>query len=258
MTPGQEADIPHFGGWAALYRRFRPGYPAAVYQRLRAELHATGQCVELGAGSGQATHCLAGLFQHVIAVEPDARMAALIPAHPCIDVRLARAEEVTLPAAQADAVVAATALHWMDAPAVLRRAHDWLKPGGVFFACTYATAQYPGAPAALAATVQRYAKLWRAHTHERIAHFSSTEALIAAATGFTAPTEFEVYADFRWSAEQVAGCLMSMSYGQAYAQATGAPDDALAAFAADLDAAVGGALIGVRFPIACAFAHRLG
>src|SRR4051812_25291898 len=100
---------PRYGLHADRYRRFRPGYPGWLFD-LAAERcgppHALA--LELGAGSGQATSEILRRFERVVAVEPDADMAALIPADPRLQVRVAPAESAELPSG-VDAAISATA-----------------------------------------------------------------------------------------------------------------------------------------------------
>lgn len=247
--------LPAYGGWAALYQRYRPRYPAPVFDLLEKLSPSSGLCVELGAGSGQATGDLLRRFDRVIAIEPDAQMAERIPADPGLEVRVQRAEDATLPFARADAVVVATALHWMDQERVAQLAADWLKPGGIAFVFGYAAAQYPGSPPSVTEVAMRYARLWRSHMHERLSSWRPYSDALRAAGVFAEVRTFEVYADHVWSPEEAAGFLLTTSYGQSFAQSTGDPEGARRGLAADLTAATGGKPITVRFPIEGAYAR---
>ncbi|MEZ5892849.1 MAG: class I SAM-dependent methyltransferase, partial [Parvularculaceae bacterium] len=124
----------NFGEAAKRYSAFRPDYPAAVFEFLTA--HAAsgrGFAVDLGAGSGQATRRLATLYDRVVAVEPDSRLAGDGAFAANVAVEVKAAEEADFPAGSVDAVISATAFHWMDQPLVCRHVARWLKPGGAFF-----------------------------------------------------------------------------------------------------------------------------
>ena len=124
---------PAFGDDACAYLRHRPGYPDALYDVLLAACgDRRGLCVDLGAGSGQASLALAERFGRVVAIEPDARMLALMPDHPRIEKRDIAAEDADFPDGTVDAVTVATAFHWMDQPRVIANVHRWLRPGGAF------------------------------------------------------------------------------------------------------------------------------
>lgn len=255
---GRRAGAPAFGTWADLYQRFRPIYPTAVFDLLSKLTRGKhGLCVELGAGSGQATACLLDRFDRVIAVEPDAAMAGLIAPSPRLCPVVAPAEAYHGPSAPADAVVAASALHWMDQDVVTARAADWLRPGGVFFAFSYGAVQYPGASHALARVLQNHAKRSRVHVHPRLSDFAPYAAAIASSGRYGHVDWFELYAEHRWSAMEVAGFLVSTSYGQAAALSSGDPARYLGDLAAAITDAQGERFVSVRFPIDGAFGLRL-
>lgn len=251
---GAESSAPAFGAWANLYQKHRPAYPAKVFDRLDAVTGgASGLCIELGAGSGQATADLVQRFSHVVAVEPDAAMARLIPASPRLDVRIAPAEAVELPERTADAVVAAASFHWMDQAAVARRAARWLAPGGVFFAFVMGRVQFPDAPRAVAERVNFEMIRARAHVDERLWSWTPyTEALRQSGV-FAATSGFELYADYAWTPAEAAGFLASMSFAQPLAHASGDPDGYLEALTQDLARAARHRPIAARIPIEGAY-----
>ena len=116
-----------FGTAADRYDRIRPDYPVAAIRWILGDRPL--RVVDLGAGTGILTRQLVALGHEVIAIEPDPQMRKRI------DVAAAAAgsaEEIPLPDAYVDAVVAGQAYHWFD-PA---RAHPEiarvLRPGGVF------------------------------------------------------------------------------------------------------------------------------
>lgn len=216
------SETPAFGGWAASYLRFRPGYPAAVFDLLAAlAAPHLGLCVELGAGSGQATGDLLARFAQVAAVEPDAAMAALIPAAPRLQVHLAAAETVSFPPGSVDAVAAATALHWMPQAEVVRAAAGWLRPGGVFMAFAFGKAQYPQLPGAAQDLLQRETLRARPHMHDRLVSFTPYEDTLRASRRFAAVEAFEFMTEWTWGAEEVVGFWASTSFGRALAESSG-------------------------------------
>jgi SAM-dependent methyltransferase len=116
-----------FGAIASDYDRVRPGPPPAALDWL-----LPARCdvvVDLAAGTGLLTRALASLAGHVIAVEPDDRMRAVLAARsPGVDALAGRGEAIPLPAAAADAVLISSAWHWMDpdraAPEIARVLRD--------------------------------------------------------------------------------------------------------------------------------------
>lgn len=126
-------DPMHFDGLAASYAEARPPYPAPLWRDVLATgLVAPGRrALDLGAGSGEATKELLDHGMDVVAVEPGAKLAALLKERlPRATVIRARAEDIDPDSASFDLVVAATSIHWMDLGAVLPIVHRSLIAGG--------------------------------------------------------------------------------------------------------------------------------
>lgn len=124
------------------YRRFRPGYPRSLLDRLRAHVLAGERSswpepwllLDVGAGTGISTRALRHVFgpdPRVVGVEPGRSMRATATGEPdgaeYVD---GRAEEVPFPDASASLVLAAQAVHWFDRPAFYAEAARLLLPGG--------------------------------------------------------------------------------------------------------------------------------
>ena len=127
----------HFSGVAAGYQAFRPGYPPALFDWLASVAPARERAVDLGCGTGQASRALAQRFDEVVALDPSAEQIAHATPHPRVSYRVAPAEATGLPAASADLVVAAQALHWFDAARLQLELARIARPGAVFAAFTY-------------------------------------------------------------------------------------------------------------------------
>lgn len=103
-----------FGQDAVAYAEHRPDYrPAAVEWALTP---APGlRVLDLGAGTGKLTATLTSLGFETVAVEPDPQMLAeLRRSVPGVEAMSGSAEEIPLPDASVDAVVAGNAMHWFD------------------------------------------------------------------------------------------------------------------------------------------------
>jgi SAM-dependent methyltransferase len=120
-----------FGAIADDYDRLRSGpAPAAVDWLLPTR---PGVVVDLGAGTGLLTRALGGKAGHIIAVEPDARMRAVLAARsPGVQVLAGRGEAIPLPDASADAVLVSSAWHWMDPGRAAQEVARVLRDGGRF------------------------------------------------------------------------------------------------------------------------------
>jgi trans-aconitate methyltransferase len=130
-----------FGRVADLYERARPSYADAVIDELiaRAGLAPGQRVLEVGAGTGKATRMLAERGLSVLALEPDAAMAA-VARRTCSIYPLVEVEQIAFedwrPREQVPALLSAQAWHWI-APAVRYvRAAEALSPGGTL-ACIW-------------------------------------------------------------------------------------------------------------------------
>ena len=120
-----------FGTAAVAYAEQRPDYAqAAVRWALE---RAPGQRVlDLGAGTGKLTAALLALGAEVIAVEPDPAMVTeLRGALPAVCALAGSAEEIPLPDASVDAVLAGNAMHWFDMDVAGPEIARVLAPGGI-------------------------------------------------------------------------------------------------------------------------------
>ena len=116
------------------YQRARPTYPAelfdAIFERL-ADARVPTHVLEVGPGTGQATTELVARAGQVTAVEPGTNFAArLRQTHPSVDVHHGDFETADLELGSFDAIVCATAYHWIEGEARLGRPHELLRPGG--------------------------------------------------------------------------------------------------------------------------------
>lgn len=122
-----------FGRIAADYDTARPDYaPEALDRAVEAlELAPDARVVDLAAGSGTLTQALVERFRDVVAIEPDDGMRAVLTRRPAdVEVIVATAEQIPLPAASVDAVFVGDAFHWFDGPLAVAEIDRILRPGG--------------------------------------------------------------------------------------------------------------------------------
>jgi SAM-dependent methyltransferase len=128
VGPGERARS--FGAQAELYDRLRPGYPAAALDAVLPR--GARRVADVGAGTGKLTAALSARGLAAVAVEPDAAMRAVLARRlPAVDVRSGDAEALPLADGEVDAVLFATAWHWVEPEQAAREARRVLASGGV-------------------------------------------------------------------------------------------------------------------------------
>ena len=149
---------------AELYDRARPGYPPELFADLAelADLVPGSRVLEIGCGTGQATLPLAERGYAIVAVELGADLAAVarrkLAAFPSVSVVVSAFEDWPLPVERFDAVVSATAFHWLDPAIRVSKSADALRPGGTL--ATISTHHIAGGTAAFFAEVQACYERW--------------------------------------------------------------------------------------------------
>ncbi|WP_262282243.1 class I SAM-dependent methyltransferase [Micromonospora sp. MA102] len=120
-----------FGAAAAAYAEHRPDYAQAAV-RWALEPAPGPRVLDLGAGTGKLTATLVASGADVVAVEPDPGMLTeLRRALPAVRALPGSAEQIRLPDASVDAVLAGNALHWFDMAVAGPEIARVLAPGGI-------------------------------------------------------------------------------------------------------------------------------
>lgn len=125
-----------FDSAAERYDRARPPYPRQLFDDLAvmAELGGGDRILEIGPGTGIATVPLAERGYQIVAVELGAELAAVarrrLAPHANVEVVVAPFEDWPIPNEPFDAVVSATAFHWIDPEVRLTKSAQALRPGG--------------------------------------------------------------------------------------------------------------------------------
>lgn len=118
------------------YVKYRPGYPAAILDVLKAECGLTPGAfiADVGSGTGLLARVFLDLGCHVFGIEPNAEMRAagehLLAEYRLFDSRDGSAEATGLPTASVHFVTAGQAFHWFDPPRAQEEFRRILKPEG--------------------------------------------------------------------------------------------------------------------------------
>jgi SAM-dependent methyltransferase len=125
-----------FSNRVDYYIRYRPRYPAAVLDFLKAELSLSPQALiaDIGSGTGILAEMLLRNGNPVFGVEPNPEMRAaaeaLLNAYPHFHSVSGRAEATTLAATSVDVITAGQAFHWFQTGQARQEFRRILKPGG--------------------------------------------------------------------------------------------------------------------------------
>lgn len=125
-----------FDAAAERYDRARPKYPPAIFEDLAelSGLEPGSSVLEIGCGTGHATVPLAERGYRIVAVELGAALAKVarrrLAPYPDAQVIVADFEDWKLPAQPFDAVVSATAFHWISPEIRVQKAAAALRAGG--------------------------------------------------------------------------------------------------------------------------------
>lgn len=127
----------HFSGQAADYARYRPDYPAALFEFLAGlapERHRAWDCAT---GNGQAALGLASHFEAVVATDASIRQIRQAARRGGVRYAVASAEESPLEKESIALVTVAQAIHWFDRARFWEEARRVLVPGGAIAVWAY-------------------------------------------------------------------------------------------------------------------------
>jgi SAM-dependent methyltransferase len=121
----------HFSRVSSRYARYRPHYPAALFEWLASHVPRHHLAWDCATGSGQAAAGLAAHFSHVVATDASAEQidSAAPAAH--VEYRVAPAEASGLASGSVDLVTCAQALHWLPRDAFYAEVRRVLRDDGL-------------------------------------------------------------------------------------------------------------------------------
>lgn len=249
---------PKFGHAAEEFQRYRPDYPAALYDHILAQVseQSRGCAMDLGAGTGRVTAHLLPYFREVISVEPDRGMAAkIVERFPQAMVREATVEDHVQPAESVDLITIANALHWMEADRVFANTRVWLRPGGILAVCDL---PLPKATATIEAlTLAELRGPWKPHRDPRLRRDLIWQDQVRGAPGFKIIEETRFTHVIPMTPQDYVGFWRSTSYGSAYARTLDDPENYWNRLESRFAAAAAGDMIPVDYSPTLILARRL-
>lgn len=217
-----------FSKQAGEYARYRPTYPASLFEYVAGLAGAHELAWDCGTGNGQAARGLAPFFKNVIATDPSESQLAQAPSIPNVEYRVARAETAELADRSVDLVTVAQALHWFQVDRFYEEVKRVLKPGGAIAVWSYA----------LGKVSPEIDPLLEAYYHDIIGKYWEPERRLVDSAYRTLPFPFaeieppDLAIAHDWDLDRLLGYLYSWSATQTAIQRTG--KNPLEDFAADL------------------------
>lgn len=126
-----------FGWQSGLYARYRPGYPAALFDYLAGVVSRRRLAWDCGTGNGQAAVGLSAHFDRVIATDASRSQLAHVVRQERIEYVAAQAEAPPIAPHTVDLITAAQAMHWFDLDRFFAAVREVARPDGVAAAWCY-------------------------------------------------------------------------------------------------------------------------
>ena len=137
MTQNTFKDL--FSGHADDYKKYRPTYPAALFEFLAQQVDQHQAAWDCGTGNGQGAGQLIRFFDRVYATDPSAHQIEQAPRIEGINYSVDTAEQCGLPDQSVSLVTVFQALHWFDLDRFFKEVKRVLLPGGVLAVIGYNT-----------------------------------------------------------------------------------------------------------------------
>lgn len=130
-----------FSAQSVDYAKFRPRYPAALFDWLAQTAPSKDLVWDVGTGNGQAAVALADRFRRVIGTDPSRKQLESAEMRRNITYQCAAADLSGLTPGSVDAVTVAQAFHWFNQPKFFLEVKRVAKPGAVLAVWCYALAE---------------------------------------------------------------------------------------------------------------------
>ena len=127
----------HFSRDPASYAKFRPRYPAALFEWLATLPAGRSVAWDCGTGTGQAATMLTPHFERVVASDPSRAQVKAADQTAGVHYFAALGESSALASKRVDLVTVAQALHWIDLERFYRELDRVTAPGAAVAIWTY-------------------------------------------------------------------------------------------------------------------------
>jgi SAM-dependent methyltransferase len=207
-----------FGCVSHAYSRYRPTYPADLFEWLASIAPSRSVAWDCATGSGQAAVGLAEYFDRIIATDASEEQLRSATPHDRIEYRQAMAERSGIADASIDLITVAQALHWFDIPQFYVECHRALKPFGALTVWTYGPPRIEN-ESINAILLRFYHEIVGDYWPPERAFVDTQYATLKLPYPELQPPQFEM--SISWTLDELLGYLGTWSSTSAYRQATG-------------------------------------
>jgi SAM-dependent methyltransferase len=207
----------HFSGHAGSYARYRPDYPAELFDYLASLVQRHDVAIDCATGNGQAAIGLARHFGCVVASDGSVPQLRSAQPHPHVVYVGNLAEQMPLRDASADLVVAAQAAHWFDHERFNREVRRVLRPQGAIAIWAYDVARIE--PDIDAVIHHYYENVVGKYWPPERSHVETAYRDVPFPWRDVATPVFQL--DLKWDLDALMGYIGTWSATQRYVKATG-------------------------------------
>lgn len=123
--------IDKFSTQSAIYKKYRPLYPQALFDEILEQVSARTKCWDCGTGNGQIAGRLSAYFDHVEATDISQNQLDQALRKDNINYSRQRAESTDFEDGQFDLITVGQAMHWFEHESFNQEVKRVAKPGGV-------------------------------------------------------------------------------------------------------------------------------
>lgn len=127
----------NFSSLSNEYARYRPTYPAALYDYLLSVVPGMDTAWDCGTGNGQVARDLAHHFNQVYATDISGQQIANAMPSPKIKYSVQRAEQTDFPADFFDLITVAQAIHWFEFKRFYQEVNRTIRHNGILAVIGY-------------------------------------------------------------------------------------------------------------------------
>ena len=127
----------NFSSQAEDYSKYRPKYPAGVYEFIKSRLNGFEKAWDCGTGNGQVAVELSSFFTKVEATDISLNQLKNAKKRDNINYSLQRAESTSFPDQNFDLIITAQAIHWFSFESFYAEVKRCLKPQGLLAVLGY-------------------------------------------------------------------------------------------------------------------------